>query len=245
MNLTAYIHLSCPNSVKMLHILEELNIINYTKVIDVGKEPFLAYQNGILSVPVLFHDNNIIVSGTLDENWLMKYLSLYSVEEPEDDLIFRNYLFSILDNVATASFIYLYENHKAVLQNKSYIMATAGFNRIITKDIDSFISKILDVAEKKFPEFIQEKSILFQKAISLNFLREIFWVKKNKISIEQFNQIHSKESLALWLFSRASLGRIAIKKDITEEFLMQKSNTIWAYILNNYDEIWSKVLLTS
>lgn len=245
MKLTAYIHPTCPHSRDLIRLLDELKLTDFTEVIDVSESPFETYRQGILSVPALFVDNSLIASGTYEETALKAYLKLLNPVLPDNETLFRGFITAVTDNIATASYVYLYEDFAAVFENPDYLITTAGFHQVIHDNRDDFLDYIYGIVEKKFPAFLKEKVHLFHKVIAVNFLRETFWIYGEGMDLPEINRIYNSESFAHWLFVRATLGRIGIHSTAGAERIFPKSDPVWRYLSENFDELWALTLKTA
>jgi len=245
MELTLYSHDTCPNSQKFIKLLKEIKVYDYINVINTAEKSFDSYQKGLLSVPALFLDEQLIVSGLFDETWIKSHFQLYSTELPSNEVIFKKYISAILDNVATGSSIFLYEDHSRILDNKNYILVTTGLNKIIVKDNNSIIDKIKQIIQDRFTTFFKEKQSLFLKSISINFLREVHWLENEISSLEYILEKYNETSLKHWLYTRATLGRIGIEPNIDSKMLRTKSLLVWNYLQENFIELKELAIKTS
>jgi len=237
MEIKLFYHSTCPHSRELYDLLKELNLLDYIEIIDVADSPFIAYKSSLISVPALFMDGKLVVSGVFEEEWVKNLFSLYTTKMPDDETIFRNFISAIIDNVATASFVYLYpEKIESVFENKEYILTTSQLNKVIRKSNNEIIEKIKQIAKQKIDKFVEEKSHLFKKVIGLNFLRELYWLNKS-LPTKELIETYNINQFSHWLYQRATLGRIGIDHTIEKEKLTQKAEGIRNYILENLDEL--------
>lgn len=244
MQLTAYIHNSCPHSRELLSILESMNLTIHTEIIDVAEKPFLALRDGILSVPALFLDDRMIVSGTVDKEWLESYLRLFSNDLPDREAMFKNFISSTLDNAGTAIYVYLNEDYRAIFDNDEFLLTTSGLSRYIINDTCELLDTLEDSVEAFFKQFLKEKEHLLLKVIALNFMREIYWMKKDIYEFSYIETNYSSQAFAHWLFVRSAIGRIGLNNKIEYSRLEAKSAAVWEYIKTNFSDLVDVVLKT-
>lgn len=238
MELTAYIHRTCPYSKKLIHLLESSGFYEQTNIIDTYQNPFSAPGEKILSVPVLFADKNIISSGPIDESWLQSYLKLFTTIMPSNEELFRAFISAVLDNVSTATYIYLYpENVNIILQQKDYFLSTSGLFRIVRKNNSEIINAVYQSTNKNLESFIEKKDYLFLKVIATNYLREKFWLKDKIPSAVKFENDNELDFLSHWLFTRAASGRIGINHHHNHDLTLKKTQKILNYIVQHLDEL--------
>lgn len=245
MVLTAYIHFTCPHSRELLALLDETDLRENTVVIDTGNAPFDAFRHGVLSVPSLFADNNLVASGTFDTERLRKYLCLFTTDIPDDETLFRGIIGAATDNVGIAAYLYLYEEPGILFQNPEYLLAASGLNWIAVRDREEFLGKLRAIAESRLPGFIIDKPHLFYKVIAMNFLREVYWARGQTAGETVLRELYSPDAFAHWLFIRPAVGRIGVRTDSAPEILPLKARAVWDYMFGNLSELWPIVRKTA
>jgi predicted thioredoxin/glutaredoxin len=244
MVLTAYIHTTCPHSRELLALLDETGLRGSTVIIDAGNAPFDTFRHGILSVPSLFADNNMVISGAFDIERLRKYLNLYSPVIPDDETLFRGIINSATDNVGIAAYLYLYEEPGILFQNPDYLLATSGLIWIVVPDKGVFMEKLRTLTEFRLPGFLLEKTHLFHKVIALNFLREVYWMSGKMYDETILKQLYTPEAFVHWLMIRPAVGRIGIRTKSAPRILPSKARAVWDYMIGNLPELWPIVQKT-
>lgn len=246
MELKAYIHRTCPYSKKLTSLLDELNLLGFTSIIDTSENPFHAPAEKILSVPVLFADNNIISSGPVDESWLKRYLDLFTTTLPSEKELFRSFISAALDNISTASYLFLYpENFNLVMDNKDYFLSTSQLFRIIRKKNDEILKAVTLSVKNNLEPFLIDKEYLFLKVIGINYLREKFWLNKVVPLKEDISNENEIPFFTHWLYVRAATGRIGINHDHNKENTEKKARKVLDYTMEHWDELIELVPKTS
>jgi predicted thioredoxin/glutaredoxin len=245
MVLTAYIHLTCPHSRELLALLDQTGLRESTVVVDAGNTPFDTFRHGVLSVPSLFADNNLVASGTFEPERLRNYLSLFTPVIPGDETLFHGMINAATDNVGIAAYLYLYEEPGILFQNPDYLLAASGLIWIAVRDRDGFLGKLRALAESNLPGFLIEKPHLFYKVIALNFLREVYWATGQTPDENKMRELYTPEMFAHWLFIRPAVGRIGIRTESASGTIPSKARAVWDYMLGNLSELWPIVRKTA
>jgi predicted thioredoxin/glutaredoxin len=241
MQLTAYVHMTCPKSRELLEILQQKGMRERCRVVDVAYEPFVAYGHDILSVPALLGDGAVWAAGNIDAEWLGKLLDLYQTELPDGDNLFKQYIGAVIDNVATAAYVYLYEEHEGVLANPSFVLSASGLNRVVVADNQEILTALRQTLDQRFTSFLSEKGYLFHKVLAVNFLRELYWIHGDAVSRERIDKEYNVSSFAHWLYVRPTLGRIGVRHELDSAKLFQKATPVWEYLRDNLEDLWPLV----
>ncbi len=247
MELKAYIHTTCPYSRKLLETLEKTGFKEVTQVINTADHPFSPLKDGVLSVPVLFAGENMIVSGSFDTEWLEKYLSLFLPHLPDAEETFRLFISAALDNISTASFLYLYpEKVEAILENSDYLLTTTKLFRVVRPSDGEILQHIREVVTVTLPGFMQEKQHLFHKIIAVNYLRDLYWSGQ---LVADGSSPHFPENIPedfpRWLFTRSATGRMGIDPLAPPENLREKAGRVWDYLREHYAEFAETIIRTA
>ncbi|GEM_PF-2682148 len=247
MQLKAYIHTTCPYSHKLLETLENAGFGEVTQIINTADHPFSPLHAGVLSVPVLYAGENMIVSGSFDTEWLDKYLSLFLPHLPDAEETFRLFISAALDNISTASFLYLYpEKVEAILESPEYLLTTTKLFRVVRPSDGEIVQHIRKVVTVTLPGFMQEKQHLFHKIIAVNYLRDLYWNGQLAAdgSASRFPE-NMPEDFPRWLSTRSATGRMGIDPLANQGDLGEKAGRAWGYLREHSAELTELAIRTA
>lgn len=236
------IHKTCPTSIKLLEFLEKLGVLDKAKIIDVEKEPFYAVSLGVVHVPAIIKDDEILDFGPIKFEALEKNLDTNnktktspSSYEELIEIIYED----ILDNIFLALSVFLREKISIVLNYKPTINKLK--KHIDAHYLDTLIKYIKENDENLYRN-IEEKLV---KYIAFSFIKELYWIHNRKLSIEEFNNLYTPPVFAHWVLARGSISRIGLIQDIAKEPKTKKKLLqLRQKIQEKWEQYWSKILHT-
>jgi predicted thioredoxin/glutaredoxin len=245
MELKALIHHTCPYSRNLLEALEKHSLLASTEILDTARAPYLALREGALSVPVLKADGRVLLSGPVTGEQLDTTLSSFTADIPDRETLFRGFISAILDNSATASRVYLYEDWPSVFGNPEFLLTTADLDGVAVRDNDQLLAAMGVAVEERIDSFFIEKEYLFHRVLALNFLREIYWMRGSVPPMNELAVIYPVPVIAHWLFARSSLGRIGVPGSLNSDTLHSKAAALRDYLVQEGDSLSEKAISTA
>lgn len=224
-----YYHATCPTSIKLINLLKKEGLLDSVKLIDVKDNPFIALNNGILSVPAIEINGEIIDFGPIDFDYVLNRIrgnnAVYELSDKVNTL-----KRIILDNLFLSLVLYLHEKLEPLL-DYYLIRKRLGWEN---KELHEIKSE-LRLSNESFYRVIEEKLL---KVIAINLLREIKWLNQIELTKRNFLDRYDVDTLSHWLIARGSVARVNLI--VPDEKLKVRSKAI--KLLNFIKDNWSYLI---
>ena len=196
-----YIHKTCPTSLKLLEALERENLLDRVQIIDVEERPFAAINIGVVSVPIIECDGEVIDFGPIKIEDVVKMVKRGEIlkEKPSIEDAVKKILRIIRDNLFLALNMYIRESPEFILESKALQSAL----NLDEEDVEA-IRKYVKERREKIYEEVEEKLL---RTIVRNLEMEITMLEMGKIfESEEILKEHIKH----WIIARSSTARIGL-----------------------------------
>ena len=242
MEVEIFVHPTCTTCHTLIRLLRQWNLIDKVKIYDTSKDPYIALERGVRSVPSIFIDNELVFAGIVDFAKLRQLLmGLKAPEEAKlsDDELAARFIRGVLDSVATAAWLYVNEDCSAFTRDLKFLKAITNLSILDGKYVDRLVSLLNNPYTCR--SLIEANEEGFLRAISVNFVREVYWLM-GKVDWGEVSSKYSIESIAHWLMVRGSVSRVGlIPHRLSEEKFRAKVTKVYEYIKAHFSELMDKV----
>lgn len=242
MKVEIFTHRNCTECNLLLEYLDQNGLLGKVQVIDTELYPFLAIERGVISTPSIFVDGKLIYAGTVDFGEFGKILNGEKIAKKiNKEEIINKLMYGIVDSFAATAWIYVNRDLDSFMAQKDFIMAVTGL--ALSDDSEEEYNYLRNIMIKEGEKYIQKWEDKMIRNISSNFIREIYWLYRRKISIEDIKSKYPLEVFAHWLMIRgASVGRVGVKiYPLSDLTVMQRIIKVYKYMLDNYENLWEKI----
>uniref|UniRef100_A0A2U9IFQ6 Thioredoxin n=1 Tax=Acidianus brierleyi TaxID=41673 RepID=A0A2U9IFQ6_9CREN len=242
MKVEIFTHKNCTECNLLLEYLDQKSLLGRVQVIDTELYPFLAIERGVISTPSIFIDGKLIYAGTVDFEEFTKILNGEKVSRKIDKAeLINKLMYGIVDSFAATAWIYVNRDFDSFMAQKDFIIAVTGL--ALSDNAEEKYTYLRNIMIKEGERYLQQWEDKMIRNISSNFIREIYWLYRTKISIENIKSKYPLEVFAHWLMIRgASVGRVGVKiYPLSDLTIMQRIMKVYKYMLDNYDNLWDKI----
>ncbi len=227
-----YYHDTCPTSIKLIDTLEKEGLLDLVRLINVRNHPFLAINRGVLSVPAIEIDGEIIDFGPIDFDYVISKIKGLNADLEFNDKL-KGFKITILDNLFLALSLYIHEDVNVLLD---YYLIRKRLG-LLGRDI-SDVKKELGLDNIDFYRSIEEKLL---KVIAINLLREVKWLNNIDLTKDEFLRKYSIDVLSHWLAARGSIARVGLIIPNDKSRIRCKAIKLHDFIRENWDYLMSKI----
>jgi predicted thioredoxin/glutaredoxin len=235
-----YFHPTCATSHELIINLYKKGYLNKIEIYNLIKP---LEKSFIWSVPWLVEDNEPIGTDPISDDEVINIIENKNVyiENPEE-----SFMMSILHSSYASSIAILHKD-LSFLINDSLIKASIryGFSGVDISNLKAAISKNKD---RLFEEYRDK----IRRALSVSFVRELYWSKSGKINSDDIIKFSDPTVVGLWLLSKGSIGRIGLPKkpfvfddiDVKEisEFVAKRGKGLLEKIKEEQENIYNDKL---
>ncbi|KUO92441.1 MAG: thioredoxin family protein [Thermocladium sp.] len=238
MDIEVFVHPTCSTCHALLQRLHRWGLMDKVRIIDTSRDPYMAIERGVRSVPSIFINGELMFAGIIDFNELHAILtgSNKPSQSVEEDELIQAFLRGVLDSVATALWLYVNEDCSALLRDEKTLKAMMGIG---DEELRRFIKS---AAKMDCSALVSRNEESFLRVIATNFTREVYWVL-GAMKWENVGRLYTRESLAHWMIVRSALGRVGLRPHrLSEPVFSSKVAKVQDYLGRNFDELMSKVI---
>ncbi|MGQ4832719.1 MAG: glutaredoxin domain-containing protein [Candidatus Asgardarchaeia archaeon] len=212
------IHKTCPTSLKVVKFVREHNLSEKTVIIDAAERPYYAITKGVISVPAIFVNGKIIAMGPVDFDSLYERLTTGRVYVEDIDAKYgmKQTFIAILDALGTASWVYLKEDIKEILEYRLLVEPTIGIVDWEESRKEEYLKDVYDYFLSKKETFLKTYSKYFFKNFTKNFIREYYW-RTGEFPSESVFDVYTEDVFGHWLATRGTIGRIGLRLEILQD----------------------------
>lgn len=241
-----FIHPTCTTCHTLLRLLKQWGYLDKVRIIDTSRDPYVALERGVRSVPSIFINGELLFAGIVDFKRLKAILDgEYSRETINSDLGELEDMFfkGVLDSVATALWLYINEDCNAFLRDRDFVMAITnlsifGNREELYEKLSKYLSEPVNCREA-----INKREERFLAVITRNFAREIYWLHNKPLSWREVSKLYSREVIAHWMIVRSALGRVGLRThSLDEDGFREKVGRVYDYMGNVFDEFMKQVV---
>jgi predicted thioredoxin/glutaredoxin len=237
-----FTHRNCTECNLLLEYLDQNDLLGKVQVIDTELYPFLAIERGVISTPSIFIDGKLIYAGTVDFDEFSNILKGEKVVRKIDkEELVNRLMYGIVDSFAASAWIYVNRDFDSFMAQKDFIMAVTGL--ALSEDAEEEYNYLRNIMIKEGEKYIEQWEDRIIRNISSNFVREIYWLYRTKISIEDIKSKYPIEVFAHWLMIRgASVGRVGVRiYPLSDLNVISRIMKVYRYMLDNYENLWDKI----
>lgn len=239
MDIEVFVHPTCSTCHALLQRLHRWGLIDKVRIIDTSKDPYVAIEKGVRSVPSIFINGELAFAGVMDfeevRSALLGNAPMRSSSPSENELV-QAFMRGVLDSVATALWLYVNEDCGAFLRDGgATLKAMMGIG-------DEELGKFEAIVQgMNCAQLVSSNEESFLRVISTNFAREIYWVL-GKVSWATVKSLYSREAVAHWMIVRSALGRVGLRPHrLSEPGFASKVDRVYEYLERRFDELMDKV----
>lgn len=238
MDIEVFVHPTCSTCHALLQRLHRWGLLEKVRIIDTSKDPYVAIEKGVRSVPSIFINGELIFAGVMDfeevKSALLGNALVHSSPLSENELV-QAFMRGVLDSVATALWLYVNEDCSAFLRDRATLKAMMGIGDEELGKFESIINGM------NCAQLVSSNEESFLRVISTNFAREIYWVL-GRVSWATVRDLYSKEAVAHWMIVRSALGRVGLRPHrLSEPSFASKVDRVYGYLGQRFDELMDRV----
>ncbi|MGC9153301.1 MAG: thioredoxin family protein [Vulcanisaeta sp.] len=245
-NVEIFVHPTCSTCHTLIRLLKQWGYLDRVRIVDTSRDPYIAVERGVRSVPSIFINGELVFAGIVDFKRLKVLLDgEYSGNRFEGDLteLEERFFKGVLDSVATALWLFVNEDCDAFLRDRDFVMAITNLSVFSNRDeayemLHKYLSNV-DACR----DAITRREERFLAVITRNFAREIYWLHNRFVSWGEVSKLYSKEVIAHWMIIRSALGRVGLRVyPISNERFREKVDKVYDYMSRVFDEHMSQVV---
>lgn len=245
MNVEIFTHKNCIECNILLEYLENKGLLGKVKIIDTELYPFLAFERGVISTPSIFIDGKLVYAGTVDLEEFEKILrGERVVKQIEKDKLIEKLMYGIVDSFAATAWLFINRDFDSFMAQRDFVLAVTGLAFANDNEAEEYYNYLRNIMIKEGEKYLEEWKFKMLKNISSNFIRELFWLYERKIDKELVIQRYPVEVFAHWLMIRGgSIGRVGLRiHPLSDQLIMKRVLEAYNFMLENYDQLWDKVI---
>ncbi len=245
-NIEIFIHPTCSTCHTLTRLLRQWGYLDRVRIIDTSKDPYIAMERGIRSVPSILINGELVFAGIVDFKRLKAILDgEYSSSKFDGDLreLEERFFKGVLDSVATALWLYVNEDCDALLRDREFTMAITNIS-IYSNREEAYneLRKYLGYPDM-CRDAIRSREEKFLVVIIKNFAREIYWLHNRFLSWSEISKLYNKEVIAHWMIVRSALGRVGLRvHPISNERFWEKVGKVYNYMSQVFEEYMRQVI---
>lgn len=232
--LKIYYHPTCITSYKLLRRLYDEGFLDEVDLIDTSLEVGDALSKEIFSVPWIEDmSGNILLAGPVNidiiVNWIDKGAITF-IGDATKEILFRNFINGLVDSQAASTLAVVHWSLRPLMTTK-FLEATTWAN-IYRGGIELLEKLRMDILEREeniLRELFKNK---LRATLSIGFMRELYWAYGG-ILPERLENI-SPPHIALWMLSKASIGRVGLPFPTIREDFFLRILEIYDWLAKNY-----------
>ena len=245
MKIEIFTHKNCVECNFLIEYLEKNGYLGKVTIIDTELYPFLAFERGVISTPSVFVDGKLVFAGVVDYEELTKILSGENlrINVNKDELIDK-LMFGIINSFAATAWLYVNKDFDSLIAQKDFIFAVTGLALTDEKEAEELYNYLRNIMIKEGEKYFEIWKDKMKRAISANFIRELYWLYEKKLHEEYVKSKYPLEVFAHWLMVRGgAVGRVGLRiHPLSEKDVILRINEAYMYMFDNYDNLWDKVI---
>ncbi len=243
MNVEIFTHRNCVECNMLIEWLEQKGYLHKVKLIDTELYPFLAFERGVISTPSIFVDGKLVFAGVVDYDELESILGggEVKISVNKDELV-NKFMEGIVNSFAATAYLYVNKDFDAILTQKDFVMAVTGL--ALADNAEEMYNLLRNVVMKTGDELFKAWKERMKRVIAANFVRELYWIYREKIPLERMSSLYPFEVFYHWIQVRGgAVGRVGLRiHPITDSEVVDRVKEAYEYVKENYDALWEKVL---
>mgnify|MGYP001772551868 CR=1 FL=1 len=237
--ITIYAHPRCADSYHIWRLLQQNLLLDSVKFINTQNYPLSALEHSVYSVPAFATDEKVVLQGFFTDEEVLELVKTGYIKVEDEDIAYQRLVKSIFSSFLTASIVYLQGTFEPLIYANQYLLSASGASFLPFERQRKFLE--LAYTRLKELKVTTEDERKFFRIIAGNFLRDLYWLKKRKISREILESI-DESYFYDWFMQRVSLGRVFVPH--SQSLPPESSERIrkaWNYTLERFDVLLSKV----
>ena len=246
MKVEIFTHRTCTECAMLLEFLEKEGLLGKVTVIDTALYPFIALERGVISTPSVFIDGKLVYAGVVDFEELARILregKITQVKINKEELVDK-LMNGIVNSFAATAWLYVNRDFDAFMAQRDFVMAVTGLALTDDETANEMYQYLRNVMIKEGEVYMEKWKEKFFRVISANFIRELYYLYRRKLSNEEIMKKYPVEVFAHWLMLRGgTVGRVGLRiHPLSEEDTMRRISEVYTYMLANAEAFWNKVI---
>ncbi|WP_069807303.1 thioredoxin family protein [Vulcanisaeta thermophila] len=240
-----FIHPTCSTCHTLIKMLSRWGYLDRVSIIDTSKEPYIAMERGVRSVPSIFINGELVFAGIVDFKALKAMLDGLNIRakvEVSIEELTEDFFKGVLDTISTALWLYINADCRAFLEDRDFVMAIMNLKKYA--NYEELYKRLSDYLgnEVNCGEGIRAREERFLRVIARNFAREVYWLHGKALSWGEVSRLYPREVIAHWMIVRSTLGRVGLRiHRLSEGEFRAKVDRVYEYLNANFDSIISEV----
>jgi len=246
MKVEIFTHKTCTECNLLLEYLEKEGLLGKVIVIDTQLYPFIALERGVISTPSVFIDGKLVYAGVVDFEELAKMIREGKVvtQQIDKDKLVDKLMTGIVNSFAATAWLFVNRDFDAFMAQKDFVYAVTGLSLTDENTASEMYNYLRNVIVKEGEYYMDKWKEQFFRVISANFIRELYYLYRRKLTSEEITKKYPVEVFAHWLMVRGgTVGRVGLRiHPLNEEDTMKRISEAYTYMLLNAEKLWSKVM---
>lgn len=190
------VHKSCASSYKLFNELKSRGLLGKTRIVAVSG--YSALRIGVLSVPAAIRGDEVVLVDPISVDEVEMLVSGGTLGELDLDSAEKVFIESTIHSGALVTAIVLHRSLRPALDSAWISAATRSKLYVNGEEV---VKALLGKLRSNQESILRDNWETFVKAVAFSLTRELYWAGISEVS---------RDLVALWLLSKASLGRIGL-----------------------------------
>ncbi|BCU69456.1 thioredoxin family protein [Stygiolobus caldivivus] len=246
MRVEIFTHKTCTECNLLIEFLEKEGLLSKVIIIDTQLYPFIALERGVISTPSVFIDGKLIYAGVVDFEELANIIREGKMvsENVDKEKLVDKLMNGIVNSFAATAWLFVNRDFDAFMAQKDFVYAVTGLSLTDDKTASDMYNYLRNIMIKEGEDYLEKWKEQFFRVISANFIRELFYLYRKKLTNEEITTKYPVEVFAHWLMVRGgTVGRVGLRiHPLSEEDTMKRIGEVYTYMLINAEKFWTKIV---